>query len=185
MDIEKNKQDFIGLIRSINRDGFDSQRLIDKLESSDFFTAPASTKYHSAVEGGLCKHSLNVYYNLMQLVEMKYPDETIVDKETSEVKIVKTNPWTSDNLKIVGLLHDISKINCYELTYSNKKVYHENGTKKDNGGLYDWVTVSSYKTKEPNNRFIFGNHEMTSEFIIGNFIHILCFFFPYFFKSRF
>lgn len=153
MDIEKNKQEFIELIKSINREGFDSQKLIDKLENSDFFTAPASSKYHLSVEGGLCQHSLNVYRNLLSLSNMKFH-----------------NKFSDDTLKIVGLLHDISKMNYYELTFSNKKVYHEMGTKKDNGGAYDWVTVSSYKTKEPNDRFIFGNHEMTSEFMVRCFI---------------
>ena len=46
---------------NITRPG--SERLLEYLlsENSDFFTAPASTKYHSAYEGGLCQHSINVY----------------------------------------------------------------------------------------------------------------------------
>ena len=52
--IEQNKQTFIGLINSITRDGARKSELISKLENSDFFTAPASTKYHAIYAGGLC-----------------------------------------------------------------------------------------------------------------------------------
>ena len=61
--IEQNKQTFIDLIRSIERD-FDKDKLLNWLENSDFFYAPASTRYHSNFEGGLCAHSLSVYYSL-------------------------------------------------------------------------------------------------------------------------
>ena len=60
MDIEAQKQEFIKRCKdNIHRDGVDD--LLGWLQKSDFFTAPASTKYHGAYEGGLCEHSLDVY----------------------------------------------------------------------------------------------------------------------------
>ena len=53
------KDAIINLLKSVERDGI--EELISYLESSDFFEAPASTKYHLAEAGGLAKHSLNVY----------------------------------------------------------------------------------------------------------------------------
>ena len=152
--IQANKEEFLELINSIEREGADIDRLINKLENSDFFSAPASTKYHAAYEGGLCQHSLNVYHNLVQLCESKQNlDEQCYDE---------------NSLKIVGLLHDISKMNIYTFTPRNKKVYCEDGDKKDSLGTFKWVTELEYALKE--NRFLYGSHEMNSEFIITNFI---------------
>ena len=65
--IESNKIEFLKLIAEINIDGADTQGLVDFLDSSDFFTAPASTQYHANYKGGLCEHSLKVYKNLVTL----------------------------------------------------------------------------------------------------------------------
>lgn len=152
--IQNNKEKFLGLIASIHREGADIERLITKLESSDFFTAPASTKYHSSYEGGLCEHSLNVYNNLLLLVKNKTTlDESCYDENT---------------LKIVALLHDISKMNIYEKTSKNEKKYCEDGDKWDALGKFKWVTTVGWGLKS--NKFTYGSHEMTSEFIARQFI---------------
>ena len=59
-----DKEEFISIFKEkITREGAD--KLLDFLENrSDFFTAPASTRYHNAFEGGLLRHSLNVYHCL-------------------------------------------------------------------------------------------------------------------------
>lgn len=59
------KEEFIEIFREkITRPGADA--LLDYLENkSDFFTAPASARYHGAYAGGLCDHSLNVYHCLV------------------------------------------------------------------------------------------------------------------------
>ena len=150
--IEKNKNEFILLIRTIKREGARIEELISKLENSDFFTAPASTRYHASYKGGLCQHCLNVYKNLMKLNEdknMQIPEESII---------------------IVSLLHDISKMNYYEISYRNKKQYSDYGTKRDAGGNFDWVVEQSYEIIPKENRFIFSNHETTSEFMVRTFI---------------
>lgn len=148
------KEEIETLLRSVARPNANIEGLINKLESSDFFTAPASTKYHNSYKGGLAEHSLNVYYNLKELVGLKGLKEIITD----------------DNIIICGLLHDISKINFYEISYMNKKVYHEYGSKFDELGRFDWQSVPSFKTKPVTERFVFGNHEENSEFMVRTFI---------------
>lgn len=151
--IARNKEEFLELLRSIDREGADIERLIAKLESSDFFTAPASAKYHNACVGGLVDHSLNVYYNLMHLVKYKQlPD------------------ISTESILIVSLLHDLDKMNKYVIANKNVKVYSENGSKYDDGGRYDWQSVKSYASRDASERFIYGSHEMNSEYMVRTFI---------------
>lgn len=106
--MEDKRQQFIEIFKSnIHRDGAD--KLLEWLEnSSDFFTAPASTKYHSNFEGGLCAHSINVYNRLRQLVKEEFGEnQTVVSPES---------------LAIMGLLHDICKVGTYKTDYKNVKV---------------------------------------------------------------
>ena len=53
------KEEFIELLKSTNREGMD--KLLAWIEKSDFYKAPASTRFHGSYEGGLLEHSLNVY----------------------------------------------------------------------------------------------------------------------------
>jgi len=153
--IEENKNLFISLVNQINIEGVDKDGLINYLLNSDFFFAPASTKYHSNFDGGLCQHSLNVYFALKDLYEMYKP--TI-------------GPIDENSLLICGLFHDISKINFYEKYTSNKKIYSEQGSKHDNGGKFDWVAVDAWKVREPKDRFIAGTHEENSVLLLSRFI---------------
>lgn len=151
-EIARNKEEFTSLINSIERPGINKEGLIGWLNSTDFFIAPASTKYHESYAGGLCEHSLNVYYELCNLcVDKGY----IVDSNT---------------LKIVALMHDISKTNYYETYDRNVKHYCEEGRQQDSKGRFDWITVTEYKVRDVDQRFLFGNHEMDSEFITSQFI---------------
>ena len=152
--LNKLRNEFLELLIKIDRPNADIDGLIKKLDSSDFFRAPASTRYHNAFKGGLLDHSLNVDYNLRYLVDIKGLKEHI-----SEESII-----------ICGLLHDIAKINFYEPSSRNKKVYHENGAKYDELGRFDWVAEFSYKIRDAQDRFVFGNHEETSEFMIKTYI---------------
>lgn len=72
--------------------------LLEWLESTDFFTAPASTKHHGAYPGGLVKHSLNVYYALLG----SYSVNGLYSPQTKA---------------IVALLHDVCKANYYAGEY--------------------------------------------------------------------
>lgn len=98
------KEDFIRLFtQHIKRPGSDA--LLAFLESSDFFTAPASTRFHGNYEGGLCEHSVNVWEELVRLLKA-YP----------EVKV------SAESAAIVSLLHDLCKIGCYKQELRNTKV---------------------------------------------------------------
>lgn len=154
--IEDNYNKFIELLKgNIKRDGID--KLIDYLNRSDFKTAPASTKYHCAYEGGLCQHCLNVYDRLNLLIDSCFTNN---------------NTYSNETIAIVALLHDISKVNLYESDYRNVKVYSENGSKYDENGKFDWQSVKSYKQKETKDRFIYGSHAMNSIYMIRTFINL-------------
>lgn len=152
--IEKNKVEYISLLKKITREGAMVDNLIKKLENSDFFTAPASTKYHGSYEGGLCEHSLDVYNNLKKIIDSRND----LDNEC----------YYEDSIIIVALGHDISKMNLYEKTVFNKKVYSPVGSKSDEVGRFDWVAEPGFKIKET--CFVYGNHECTSEYILRQYI---------------
>lgn len=100
------KEEFLEIFYEIDRDGAD--KLLDWLEKSDFFTAPASTRRHSAYRGGLCQHSINVYKRLVKLCEMEY------GKDWQS----KVNP---ESVAIIGLLHDVCKVDTYVEDFKNVK----------------------------------------------------------------
>lgn len=98
------KEDFVRIFTShIKRPG--AAALLDWLESTDFFTAPASTRFHGNYAGGLCEHSVNVWEELVRLLKA-YP----------EVRV------TAETAAIVSLLHDLCKIGCYKQELRNVKV---------------------------------------------------------------
>lgn len=102
------KEEFLEIYKAnIKRDGAD--KLLAWLESSDFFTCPASTKFHNNFEGGLCEHSINVYNRLKQLAKQQFGDDY--------AKVV-----SDETLAILGLLHDVCKVNTYKTDYRNVKV---------------------------------------------------------------
>lgn len=125
----KNIERFESLLLSCNRDGMD--KLMEFIRKSDFYTAPASTRFHNCHDGGLLEHSLNVYDCLMEKLENKtwyYQLEEI----------------PKDSLKIIALLHDLCKVHTYSVEYKNKKVYSEHGSKSDSQGRFDWESVPGY-----------------------------------------
>lgn len=147
-----NIERFEQLLRSTNREGIDD--LIAFIQKSDFYTAPASTRYHSCHEGGLLEHSLNVYDRL----KAKLNDE--VWKSNLDIE--------EDTIIIVSLLHDLCKTYFYTTEFRNKKIYSENGTKKDGNGRYDWETVPSYTIDD---KFPMGHGEK-SMFMIERFVRL-------------
>ncbi len=104
-----DKEEFIKIYtEKINREGAD--KLLDFLENkSDFFTAPASTRYHNAFEGGLLKHSLNVYKCLVSYMERERVKE--------EYKLTATD----ESIAVAALLHDLCKVNTYRISMRNAK----------------------------------------------------------------
>lgn len=113
-----NNERFISLCESINRPGIDG--LMKWLEENDFYTAPASTRFHGAYAGGLLDHSLNVYDELERLLKA-YPEINVSD----ESKI------------ICSLFHDLCKVNLYATEKRNRK--NSDG---------QWESYDAYTTKE-------------------------------------
>jgi len=151
--IEENRNRVITILSQVQIEGADIQGLLNWLDNSDFYIAPASTMYHSNYDGGLCQHSLNVYNNIMQLASIYCPGQ-----------------YTPDTLAVVSLMHDISKANYYEKTMINKKVYNENGSKHDNMGNFDWVSQETYRVKDATERSLLGTHEEASALMLGTFV---------------
>lgn len=101
---------FIELFRSkIKREGSDKLLEFIMSPSSDFFTAPASAKYHCAYEGGLCQHSLNVYDCL----------KAYLDRDVAREKYGLN--YSEETIAIVALLHDLCKMNVYKTSFRNVK----------------------------------------------------------------
>ena len=97
------KQEFLELLKSINREGMEN--LIAFIEKTDFFEAPASTRFHGSYQGGLLEHSMKVYEILLLKVQ-----NNIIGLKPNE-----------DTIKLIALLHDICKANFYKVDYRNAK----------------------------------------------------------------
>ena len=138
------KNFYIQLLKSVDRPGIDA--LIDYLQNSDFFEAPASTIYHGSYEGGLLEHSLNVY-NMLQWYVANLQDSDFELPKISEESII-----------VVALLHDLCKVNCY----------HESTRNVKNEQTGKWEKVPCYK-REP---LLPMGHGGKSVFIIQQFIKL-------------
>lgn len=99
------KEEFINLLKKTNREGMDD--LISYIESTDFFIAPASTRFHLCHSGGLLEHSINVYKRLEYKIKN---DELFNNFNISEESII-----------ITSLLHDLCKANTYEMAFHKVK----------------------------------------------------------------
>ena len=132
---------FEELLLSTKREGIEA--LLEFIRKSDFYTAPASTRYHSCHEGGLLEHSLNVY-------------ECLKEKRKNPIweKALKDVP--EESLIITALLHDLTKTYFYKVEFRNKK--------NDETGVWEKVP---YYTKD--DRIPYGHGEksvmMVEEYI--------------------
>lgn len=98
--------EFKELLLSTKRPGM--KDLLSWLDGTDFKYAPASTRYHSAHQGGLLEHSMNVYYEMIRSQD-----------------IIKLLNIPQDTLIITALLHDLCKVSYYKEDVRNVK---KNGT---------------------------------------------------------
>lgn len=108
MNTKNNIARFEQLMAKVNRPGVD--KLMNYIKTSDFYTAPASTRFHLSVEGGLLQHSLNVYDRLASKLDDKLIGQELVSSGVSEESII-----------IVALLHDLCKTNFYSVSMRNVK----------------------------------------------------------------
>ena len=136
---EENIQRFEELLGSVQRPGMD--KLMNYIrKKTDFYSAPASTRFHLSCEGGLLQHSLNVY-------------DCLTAKRNNPVwkNVLKDIP--EESLILVALLHDLCKTNFYVEGTKNQKTYDtekvaaaENWqVKHDAQGDFIWETVKTYQ----------------------------------------
>ncbi len=140
------KDEFIEIYQKyIKREGPD--RLLAHLMSpqSDFFTAPASTRFHGSYEGGLAEHSINVYECLRDYLSR------------DRVKELYGIEASDETIAIVSLLHDLCKMNFYKPGFRNVK--DENGV---------WQKVPTY---EVDDKLPYGHGEK-SVYMISGFIRL-------------
>lgn len=141
-DINEGKKIFTDIFtKYVVRDG--AADMVDYLNKSDFFSAPASAKFHMAETGGLCLHSINVYNRLRALVRAEYGEKY-------------ADVYNDETIAVCGLLHDVCKVNYYAIEMRNVK---------EEGG---WVKKPFFKVDE---RFPYGHGEK-SVFIINQYMKL-------------
>lgn len=114
--INQNKNEFLAIAHeNIKRDGI--EEFLKWLSSTDFFEAPASTRFHLAEAGGLCLHSINVYKRLLKLAIDEWGEDSV----------------NKESVAIVALFHDVCKCCYYKTEMRNTK---ENG---------EWVQKPFYQ----------------------------------------
>ena len=114
MNIENNIAHFEAELAKVQRPGMD--KLLEYIQKSDFYKAPASTKYHLACPGGLLQHSLNVLDALRGLLSWRSDGNW---EYRAAGKVVDTIP--DDSVIMMALLHDICKTHFYGTSTRNVK----------------------------------------------------------------
>lgn len=162
------KDKFLEIYRlNVSRPGAD--KLLAWLETTDFFTAPASTRFHLARPSGLVEHSIHVYERLLRLykAEKTEPGAPIEYFPTAE---------ELETITICGLLHDVCKANFYIQEPKNQKTYDPQKVaaaqkwqvKHDAMGDFIWESVMGYKIDD---KLPYGHGEK-SVYIISGFMKL-------------
>ena len=140
------REEFIETYRQyIHREG--SEELLDYLmNKSDFFSAPASARFHGSYVGGLCDHSMNVFHCLCDYLSRP------------RVKEVYGLDYDMESIAIVSLLHDLCKVGCYKAGTRN--------VKNEVTGQWEKVPTFFYEDKLP-----YGHGEK-SVYIISGFMRL-------------
>lgn len=148
--IEKNKAEYLAACREhIHREGL--EKLLEYIDKTDFFTAPSSTGYHLNEDGGLCRHSLNVFDTAMKL------NQAVIEPSIDRDDSLLSDPIDTESIAISTLFHDLCKIKLYRKTER---------WKKDEQGR--WI---SYPGFEVHDDFPFGHGEKSCV-IIGWFMRL-------------
>lgn len=133
----------------IHREGID--RLMAYINTTDFYTAPSSASYHLNEDGGLCKHSINVFEIAMKLYE------TVVKPAILSGVSLFTEELSAESIAIAALFHDLCKTKFYQKTEKWKKDEQNR-----------WVTYPGYEIAD---EFPFGHGEKSC-LILGWFIRL-------------
>ena len=133
---------------SISRKGINE--LLQWLDTTDFYVAPASTRYHGSEAGGLLKHSLSVHqwaYDIMDGISY------------SSERLFEALDFNLESLALVTLFHDVCKVGAYKLSMRN--------VKNEQTGEWERVPYYTYTNGDK-----FGAHGAKSVFILSQFIKL-------------
>ena len=142
----EHKERFLSIYQEyITREGAD--KLLEYLTSPtcDYFTAPASQRYHGSYEGGLLEHSLNTYDCLSAYLARE------------RVQKLYGMDYDPESVAICALMHDLCKVNCYKPGVRNVK---------DENGKWKQVPTYDFEDKLP-----YGHGEK-SVYILSGFIRL-------------
>lgn len=149
-EIEANKAAFLQACRRhIRREGL--EKLLAYLETTDFYTAPSSASYHLNEDGGLCRHSLNVFETALHIYQSALRPRLL------DGTAAFTEEIPAESIAITTLLHDLCKTKLYHKTEKWKKDEHGR-----------WVTYPGYELLDD---FPFGHGEKSC-IIIGWFMKL-------------
>lgn len=162
IDPQKGKEEFTAIYNKYISPLQGANKLYQYLCKAHFFEDPASTRFHSAVAGGLCQHSLNVYHRLRQLVAENLTEDG------------NLSPEQEKSVAVIGLLHDVCKANTYVESMRNQKTYDvekvnaapSHLVKHDGRGNFVWETLPYFET---NDEVPYGHGEK-SVYIVSSFI---------------
>lgn len=141
-DAESVKNCTLRLIDRIVSNKEEGEALKDWLQKTDFFTGPASTRFHGNFEGGLAVHTLKVLHQALlfaQPVIENYQFCPLKEKYTI----------TAEDIFVACLSHDFVKANCYKIEFRNSKDIFGN-----------WVKKPMYKTRDENRNLGHGNESV-------------------------
>lgn len=140
------------LLLSTKRKGIDL--LYDWMCDNGFFDAPCSTSHHLAMQGGLAKHSYNVWDTMQKLFQKLGSSKSYI---------------TPSNIIICALLHDLGKVGDYgKPNYVPNMI---NSRKKDADGNFIFMQ-SDAKPYETNKNLLYLPHEVRSVKIASRFIEL-------------
>lgn len=152
--MENKKEQFKQLVSQyIKRDGI--EKLMEWLETTDFYECPASTKFHNNVKYGLCAHSINVFNRFVKLLKSEYGEDF-------------SEYVSMESVCLMGLFHDLCKVNTFVVETKNVKEYREDGSKQDSKGKFDWVEKEAFVT---NDTLPYGHGEK-SVYILSGFLKL-------------
>ena len=136
--LSANRLKFMELLGKLNIDLVEISKYLDK---TDYFNKPATTQYFKAYAGGLCQYSLDLYYELAQLVNAYC-----------------TGTYTEEDVIKVALFKDIYKAELFEAYSKNVK----------NELTGQWESVLAYKYSE--NRPVYGDLAFSSYMVARKFV---------------
>jgi len=128
----------------ITREGAD--KLLEYICKSDFFIAPASTRFHGSYAGGLVEHSVNVYNCLSDYLQQ------------DRIKLVYGLEFSDETIAVAALLHDLCKIGCYEIKQRKQK--------NEETGAWDLVDYYAFNDPLP-----YGHGEK-SVYVVSSFMKL-------------